>query len=134
MNLTILIPAYNEENTIGDVIDLIPKDFPKIKKTTIIVVDDGSTDKTSQIAKSKNAFIIKHSSNQGVGKSFQDGLAKAIALQSDILVTIDADGQFNPKEIPKLIQPIINKSADFVIGSRFIGESQTPKNMSRIKI
>lgn len=133
MKLAILIPALNEEKTIGQVIDSIPKHLPNIENIQIIVVDDGSTDNTSKIAKEKGALLIKHKKNKGVGKSFQDGLAKALEIKADILVNIDADGQFDTSEIEKLIQPIAKKEADLVTGSRFIDKSYIPKNMPWIK-
>lgn len=133
MKLAILIPALNEEQTIGKVIDSIPKHFHGISETQIIVVDDGSTDKTGEIAKSKNAIVVRHHKNQGVGKSFQDGLEKALEIKANILATIDADGQFNTGEIEKLISPITKGEADFVTGSRFIDKSYIPKNMPWIK-
>lgn len=133
MKLAILIPALNEEETIGQVIDSIPGNLPGIEETEIIVVDDGSTDNTSKIAGEKGATIVKHKKNMGVGKSFQDGLEKALEIHADILVNIDADGQFDTREIEKLIKPIINKEADVVTGSRFIDKSFTPKNMPWIK-
>lgn len=133
MNLLILIPALNEEKTIGGVIDDLPRHIHGIDQIQTIVVDDGSSDSTSTIAREKGAIIVRHKKNQGVGKSFQDGLEKALELHADILVTIDADNQFDTKEIPKLIHPILEEEADFVTGSRFLDPSFTPKNMPWIK-
>ncbi len=127
MNLAILIPALNEEKTIGQVIESIPKSL----NAKIIIVDDGSTDKTSKIAKSKGAIIVKHFKNKGLGKAFQNGLDKALEIKADILVTIDADGQFDTAEIPKLIKPVKEGKADLATGSRFLNKS--PKNMPWIK-
>jgi glycosyltransferase involved in cell wall biosynthesis len=134
MILSILIPALNEEETIGKVIDSLPKKLNSINKINIIVVNDGSTDKTAKIAEEKGAIVIDHKKNRGVGKSFQDGLEKAIVLKSDIMVSIDADGQFDAKEIPKLIQPLIDNEADLVSGSRFIDPKYIPEKMPRIKV
>lgn len=134
MKLAILIPALNEEQTIGKVIDSIPKHFHGIDELQIIVVDDGSTDKTGEIARSKGAMIVRHKKNQGVGKSFQDGLEKALEIKANILATIDADGQFDTGEIEKLIKPILHGEADFVTGSRFVDKSFIPKTMPWIKI
>lgn len=133
MKLFILIPALNEEKNIGWVIKKIPKKIPNIDKIEIFVIDDGSKDKTSEIATELGAKVIKNPINQGVGKCFQIGLDKAVETKSDILVNIDADGQFNPEEIEKLIEPIINKRADLVTGSRFIDKSYTPSNMPLMK-
>ena len=133
MKLAILIPALNEEKTIGQVIESIPKHLDGISETKVIVVDDGSKDRTSEIAKSKGAIVVKHKKNKGLGIAFQSGLSKALELKAEILVTIDADGQFKTAEISKLIKPIIKKEAHLVTGSRFIDKSQTPKNMPWIK-
>lgn len=133
MKLAILIPAFNEEQTIEKVIDSIPKDLVDADETQVIVVDDGSRDKTAEIAENRGALVIRHKRNQGVGKSFQDGLEKALELKTDILVTIDADNQFDPNEIPKLVAPILKGEADFVTGSRFLDKNLTPNNMPWIK-
>jgi len=136
MKLSILIPALNEEKTIGSVIEKatnVVKKITKIDNFQIIVINDGSTDKTEEIAKEKGATVVTHKINRGVGKSFQDGLEESLKQKTDILVTIDADGQFNPDEIPKLINPILKEEADFVTGSRFIDPSYIPKNIPWIK-
>lgn len=133
MNLSILIPALNEEKTIGLLLDDIPKKIEGIEKVFVIVVNDGSTDKTSKIARSKGAIVIDHLVNLGLGRSFQDGLAKSLLLKADIMVTIDADRQFNPREIPKLIEPIVKGEAHFVTGSRFVDSKFIPENMPKMK-
>lgn len=133
MKLVILIPALNEEKAIGQVIDSIPTTFSGIDERQILVVDDGSSDRTGSIAKARGAIVVRHKKNRGVGVAFQDGLEKALELEADILVTIDADMQFDAKEIPKLVQPILDGTSDFVTGSRFIDPSFTPKNMPWIK-
>jgi len=133
MKLSILIPALNEEKTIGNVIDSIPKNFNNISSISIIVVNDGSTDNTNRIAKEKGAILVNHKKNLGLGKAFQSGVEKALSIKTDILVTIDADGQFDTSEIPKLIKAIIEDEADLVTGSRFIDKKFIPKNMPWIK-
>lgn len=132
MKLVILIPAFNEEKTISQVIKNIPQKFAGVDKMEIIVVDDGSSDKTGEIAKSLGTFTVTHRHNKGLGKAFQSGVEKALQLKTEILVTIDADGQFDPAEIPKLIAPIIQNGADFVTGTRF-SKRKIPQNMPWIK-
>lgn len=132
MKLAILIPAYNEEKNIRGVILSIPKTFDKIDEKVIIVVNDGSTDNTISAISDLDAVIINHKKNLGLGKSFQDGLKKAIELNADILVNIDSDGQFDPNDMPKLISPIINNKADFTTASRFIDKKNIPQ-MPKIK-
>lgn len=109
-NISVVIPAYNEASSIGKVVE-------KCKKycDEIIVVDDGSTDSTAEIARNWGAIVILHKENLGVTKSIENGL---IAAHGDIVVTIDADGQHNPSDIPKLINPIIEGKADVTLGVR----------------
>lgn len=110
--ISLIIPAYNEAKRIGSVLSKIPDFIDEI-----IVVDDGSKDNTSEVAKNWGAKVIRLKQNQGKGAAMKAGINKA---SGDIIVFMDADGQHNPKEIKKLIIPIINDEADFVIGSRLI--------------
>ena len=109
------IPAYNEENFIGKVIKETKKYVDNV-----IVVDDGSIDKTSEIAKNNGALVIRHKKNKGKGIAVNKIFDKSRDIKADILVLLDADGQHQPEEIPSLIKPIINNKADIVIGSRFL--------------
>ncbi len=116
---SIVIPLYNEENSIKDVIDRIPNHH----LYEIIIVDDGSTDNSVERIKeieNRDIRIIQHGKNRGYGASILTGFENAVG---DIIVTMDSDGQHNPEEIPKLIRPIINNQADFVVGSRYLGSS-----------
>lgn len=122
IKLIITIPAYNEEDTVGNVIREIPRKIEGIDKIEVIVISDGSTDNTVNIAKEAGAdIIVEHTSRKGLGIVFRDGLNAAIDNGADIIINIDADGQYNPLEIPKLIKPILEKKADIVLGSRFAG-------------
>ena len=125
--ICIVIPAFNEEAKIGDVLDKIP---PYVD--TVVVVNDGSTDKTQEIARSKGAIVATHKENMGVGAAFNTGVRKTLELDVDIMANIDADGQFNPEDIEKLVRPIVEGKADFVTASRFKDPTLYPK-MSRIK-
>ena len=120
MKLVVMIPAYKEQKTICSVIKQIPSKIPGIKSIKILAIDDGSTDDTAKTAKRCGALVISHKKNLGLGVSFKDGLNKALKMGADIIVNIDADNQYNPKEIPKLIKPIIQGKADIVLGDRQI--------------
>ena len=125
--ICVVMPAFNEEKLIGGVLDRMP-DYVD----TIVVVDDGSTDETPHIAQAKGALVVTHNMNRGVGAAFHTGVNKALGLNADVMVTIDADGQFDPRDINKLVDPIIDGKADFVTASRFKDKKMAPK-MSRIK-
>lgn len=121
MKVLITIPAYNEEKTIAKVIEEIPRKIEGVDSVEVLVIDDGSTDRTAEMAKEAGAnYILTHKRNLGLAKTFKDGLDFALALGTDIVVNIDADAQYNAKEIPKLIEPILKGEADIVIGDRQI--------------
>ena len=91
-----------------------------ISEVKILVTDDGSTDKTISVSKKAGAdHIVAAHRNQGLGKNFKKGLEACLKLKADIIVNIDADGQFNPLDITKLIKPILSGKADMVTASRF---------------
>ena len=115
MKVMIVIAAYNEESAIGDVI----KDLHKHDYNHIIVVDDGSKDNTSEAA--KGSIVVKHAINRGQGAALRTGLQAALDDGADIIVTFDADGQHQAKDLPKSIDPIKEGKAQAVLGSRFIG-------------
>ena len=118
MKLVILIPAYNEEKTIGEVIENISEKYSSIDSQEIIVVDDGSSDKTAEIAKKNGAIVYSFTQNKGLAKAIAHGFAKAVERNADILVILDADNQYDSKEIPLLLNPIIEGKADIVLGDR----------------
>ena len=127
MHLVIALPALNESATIGTVLDSIPDTYPGINKVTKLVIDDGSTDNTKVISISKGAMVISHQQNKGVGAAFQTAVKTALDLNADIMVNIDSDGQFNPTDIGKIINPIVSDEADFVTASRFIDKAMKPQ-------
>ncbi|MHA1788209.1 MAG: glycosyltransferase [Candidatus Helarchaeota archaeon] len=121
VTLGVIIPAYNEDNTIGSVIQNIPREIDGIDDVIVIVVDDGSIDETVNESLQAGAdVIVKHHTNGGVGVAFRDGVNKALELGVDILANLDADGQHDSADIPRLVNPILNDNYDVVIGSRFI--------------
>ncbi len=136
MKLIIIIPALNEEDSIAKVVNSIPKRIDGIDEIKILVIDDGSKDKTAHMAQEAGALVISHSYNRGVGGAFKTGLESSLLMGADIMVNIDADGQFSPLDIPSLIKPIQKKQAEFVYGNRFFGDdgkTKRPENMSIIK-
>lgn len=125
------MPALNEGATIFQVINNLPKNFEGIDKTEILVVNDGSTDNTVSEAERAGAKVVSHIRNQGVGMAFRTAVKTALEMKADILVTIDADGQFDSNQIKDFIKPILNKEADFCIGNRFF--EKKPDNMPSLK-
>lgn len=133
MKLVIIIPTLNEEATISQVLEGIPETIAGIDSIEKIVIDDGSTDRTSEIARKSGARVTRHPKNQGVGVAFSTGIGAALKSNADIIVNMDGDGQFNPLDIPELIQPILSDEADFVTCSRFASPEIIPE-MPRIKL
>jgi len=132
-NLLVLMPAYNEEVNIEKAVLSIPRKINGIEKIQVLVVDDGSTDKTAELALNGGADkVVSHKTNMGVGAAFMTGIRIAISMKADIVVTVDADSQFDSKQIPELIVPILNQQLDVVIGSRFL--SGKPKDIPRVKM
>lgn len=120
----VMIPAFNEEKTIGKVVKEIPREIKNVSEVKVLVMDDCSSDETARAAVEAGAdYVFRHKKNRGLGENFKKGIEKALALGADVIVNIDADGQFNPKEIPRLIDPIITNGSDMVTGSRFLPES-----------
>jgi len=116
MKLSIIIPAYNEEKTIRQVIEEIPKSISSIQEIEIIVIDDGSEDNTAKIASENGAIVFSSSQNRGLAKAISLGFSKSIERDADILIILDADNQYDSKEIPKLLKPILDGKADIVLG------------------
>jgi glycosyltransferase involved in cell wall biosynthesis len=121
MKLVIYMPALNEEKQITQVISNLPRELDFIDCIQYLVVDDGSSDQTAALALSAGAQVVSHGKNRGVGAAFHSAIQFALENGSDILVSIDADGQFDPIDIPAMIQPIIANKFDMVMGNRFIG-------------
>jgi len=119
MKLLVYIPALNEEKNIARVIKQIPAAIDHIEAIECLVVDDGSTDRTAAVSLQNGARVVSHGHNQGVGMAFQSAVQYAWDNEFDILVGIDADGQFDPAEIPDIIRPLLANQADMVIGNRF---------------
>ncbi|NQT71172.1 MAG: glycosyltransferase [Chloroflexi bacterium] len=121
------IPCFNEERFIGSVVAKTKKYVNKV-----IVIDDGSTDESSEVAKATGAAVYCHDENRGYGAAISSALDRGRSLKADILIILDGDGQHDPKEIPHLIQPILDGDADIVVGSRFLGKTNKSPLYRRI--
>ena len=118
--LVIFVPAFNEENSIAGVVKSIPRKVAGLKKVLVLIVNDGSTDNTAAIASNAGADrICPHKTNLGLGRAFKTGIDEALKMGADCIITIDADGQFNAADIPKLLEPILDGRAEKVTCSRF---------------
>lgn len=126
MHLVLIIPAYNEEKVIREVVQALPKSFKGISRLSTIVVDDGSSDQTAFLARSAGVRVVSHPINMGAGAATQTGFEAARLMDADIVVTFDADGQHHGEDIQALIRPILEGRADIVSGSRFIKKQPIP--------
>jgi glycosyltransferase involved in cell wall biosynthesis len=126
MKLVVTIPALNEEKTIAQVIAGIPRDIPGVDETEVIVMNDGSTDRTADVAQRAGAIVVNLIGRPGLGYVFRTGLERAMRRGADIIVNIDGDGQFNPADIRKLVKPILEDHADFATCSRFADPALKP--------
>jgi len=123
LKITVGIPAFNEEKNIASIISRL-KDFTD----SIVVCDDGSSDMTAKIAEDMGAILVKHPKNLGYGAAIRTIFLKAKDLESDVLVTLDGDGQHQIMDVEKILKPIEKNQADIVIGSRFLDKkSDVPK-------
>lgn len=121
LRLAILIPAYNEEKTIGEVLRSMPKELQFISEIKTVVVNDGSKDRTVEIAKENGAdYIVDQGSNKGLARAINTGLIKCLEIGADIILTVDADNQYESSEIPLMLRPILDGKADLVLGDRQI--------------
>lgn len=119
MKLVVQIPCLNEETTLGEVIDSIPRSVDGFDSVEVVVIDDGSTDSTIEVAQRHGVdTIIRHRSTRGLAEAFRSGVDYALTHGADVLVNTDGDNQYPQSEIPKLVEPIRTGQADIVIGDR----------------
>ncbi len=133
LRLLVAMPAFNEQKTVDRVVCGVPNSLPGIDAVDVLVVDDGSDDRTALVAQEAGARVVHHTRRRGVGAAFHTALAFGIDHGADLIVTIDADGQFDPATIPALIRPVVAGEADFTTASRFKDPALVPE-MPRIKI
>lgn len=120
VKLVIQIPCYNEEDTLLTTLNDLPKSVKGIDKIEVLVIDDGSTDNSAQIASSWGAQVLSIKPNKGLANAFRSGLQESLNLGADIIVNTDADNQYSANDIEKLVQPILKREADIVVGARDI--------------
>ncbi|HUC89748.1 MAG TPA: glycosyltransferase family 2 protein [Patescibacteria group bacterium] len=119
VKLVIQIPCLNEEETLPPVLQTIPKKIPGIDEIEIVVIDDGCSDQTVQVAKKLGVkHFVHHPRKQGLARSFHDGVIKCLELGADIIVNTDGDNQYPSQDIPELVRPILEGRADIVIANR----------------
>lgn len=123
-NVLALIPAFNESERIGSVIPLVMKYLP------VLVVDDGSRDNTSAVARAAGANVVRQEPNQGKGAALLNGFRYSLEHGYDAVITLDADGQHDPSEIPDFLEDFIYKKSDLVIGRRDFRKMPFPRNIS----
>jgi glycosyltransferase involved in cell wall biosynthesis len=131
--LVVMLPALNEETTIAGVLGRIPREIEGVCDVRALVVDDGSTDRTAELARQSGAVVVSHLQNSGVGAAFSTGIEQALAMGADVIVNMDADGQFQPEDIPTLIRPILHDGYGFATCSRFADPDNIP-HMPKVKL
>ena len=128
--IAIILPAFNEEATLGEVLrELVTS--PMGLRSRVVVIDDGSTDRTSNIAATFPVTLINHRKNRGLGHTFRTAVEYCLAEHIDVMVFFDADGQFSVADIERVVAPVVSGSCDVALGSRFI--SGTPPQMPVMK-
>ena len=133
LKLAVVLPALNEEATVGHVIAGVPRLLPGVEAVEVILVDDGSTDATVSRARAAGADrIVRHTRNRGLVASFSRGVNEALLAGADIVVHLDSDGQHDPEQIPRLIAPIVAGDADIVVGARPLARAADMPGAKRI--
>lgn len=131
--IAVVIPALDEEQTVASVIDAVPAQMADLPTETILV-DDGSTDATGARARAAGALVCRLGVNLGQGHAFRIGYRLARERRAQVICTADADGQFDPKELPALVGPIVAGQADFVNGSRRLGHTETTDPVRKLGV
>jgi len=127
--IAILVPAYNEVESVGQVLDLMPKEVCGVE-TAVLVVDDGSRDGTGDAAAEHGAIVARHVINRGGGAALRTGYRLMVESGAEVVVTLDADGQHLPSEMERLVRPVLDREVDVAHGSRVLGEADK-NNLSR---
>src|SRR4051812_43800295 len=132
MKLIIQIPCFNEEEQLPTTLGDLPRHLDGIDEIEWLVIDDGSTDRTVDVARENGVdHVVRLTNNKGLAAGFQAGLDACLKLGADLIVNTDADNQYDAKDIPKLLAPILKGDADMVVGDRDVA---TIKHFSRVKV
>jgi glycosyltransferase involved in cell wall biosynthesis len=119
VKLIVQVPCHNEEGTLPAVVHSIPRHIEGVDRVEILIIDDGSSDGTARVAQDLGVdHIVRHTNNKGLARAFRTGIDACLSLGADIIVNTDGDNQYDARDIPKLIQPILDGSADIVVGDR----------------
>jgi glycosyltransferase involved in cell wall biosynthesis len=119
--LAVVVPAKDEEATLGELLDRVARVTVPGHVLRPIVVDDGSADRTSEVARERGAAVVRHAENRGLGAAVRTGLGAAVEAGASVVAYLDADLEYYPEDIPGLIEPILAGRADYALGSRFLG-------------
>ncbi len=131
--LVVTIPALNEEETLGAVVQSIPRAMDGISEVKVLVISDGSQDRTEEVAADAGAdAVFRFARRQGLAKVYKTALSEALKMGADVIVNIDADGQYVSDEMPLLVSPILSGDADVVMGSRLAGKIEEMSKSKRI--
>jgi len=128
MNIFVVIPAYNEQKTIG----MVLRDLKSYGYNNIIVVDDGSKDKTAEIVKREKVILLQHIINRGQGAALKTGIDCALKEGADIIITFDADGQHQAFDLKNLIKPLVEGKVDITLGSRFLKRNRNTPSIRKL--
>ena len=119
--LAVVVPAKDEDATLGELLDRIARVRVPGHELRPIVVDDGSADRTAEVARERGASVVRHAENRGLGAAVRTGLGAAVEAGASVVAYLDADLEYYPEDIPGLVEPILAGRADYALGSRFLG-------------
>lgn len=130
--LVVIIPAHDEEATIGELLVRVGKVKVPDFEVRTLVVDDGSRDMTAEIAGDMGAAVVRHPGNLGLGAAVRTGLRAAVVAGAEVVAYLDADLEYFPEDIPAVVEPVLSGRADYVLGSRFLGGARGMKMGRRV--